>query len=160
MRLRPSGNSWRATAFVASSSRGRLRRSTLVLVVLVAAGCGANHQATAPASAPAKKSDPAKKRTPDGVAQARLGLPPVSQGSLPGYLLIADRDNNRAIIVSPSKRIVWQAGGLRGPDDTFFTPGYRSVITNEEFNDTLTQVSLRTKAHVWRYGHDLSLIHI
>ena len=140
---------------MASSSRGRLRRSTLVLVVLVAAGCGANHQATAPASAPAKKSDPAKKPAkPDGVAQARLGLPPVSQGSLPGYLLIADRDNNRAIIVSPSKRIVWQAGGLRGPDDTFFTPGYRSVITNEEFNDTLTQVSLRTKAHVWRYGHD------
>jgi outer membrane protein assembly factor BamB len=69
-------------------------------------------------------------------------------------LLIADRNNNRAIIVSPSKRIVWQAGGLRGPDDTFFTPGYRSVITNEEFNDTLTEVSLRTKAHVWRYGHD------
>jgi hypothetical protein len=83
-----------------------------------------------------------------------LGLPPITNGPLPGYLMVADRDNNRAIILSPAKRIVWQATGLRGPDDTFFTPGYRSVITNEEFNDTLTEVSLRTKAHIWRYGHD------
>ena len=89
-----------------------------------------------------------------GIAQARLHLQPIRRGPLPGYLLIADRDNNRAILVSPAKRIVWQADGLRGPDDTFFTPGYRSVITNEEFNDTLTEVSLRTKAHIWRYGHD------
>ena len=28
------------------------------------------------------------------------------------------------------------------------------MITNEEFNDTLTAVSLRTKAALWRYGHD------
>jgi outer membrane protein assembly factor BamB len=69
-------------------------------------------------------------------------------------LLIADRNNNRAIIVSPEKKVVWQRDGLHGPDDTFFTPGYRGVITNEEFNDTLTQVSLRTKSAVWRYGHD------
>jgi outer membrane protein assembly factor BamB len=83
-----------------------------------------------------------------------LGLPPIARGPLPGYLLIADRNNNRAILVSPSKRVVWARGGLRGPDDTFFTPGYRTVITNEEFNDTLTEVSLRSRATVWRYGHD------
>jgi hypothetical protein len=82
-----------------------------------------------------------------------LGLPPVGRGPLPGYLLIADRDNNRAILVSPAKRVVWERGGLRGPDDTFFTPGYRTVITNEEFNDTLTEVALRSRAIVWRYGH-------
>ena len=28
------------------------------------------------------------------------------------------------------------------------------MITNEEFNDTLTEVALRTHARVWRYGHD------
>ena len=129
-----------------------MRRSALVFVALLAAGCGAGHRAALPA--PAKRADPGKPRaTREGIAQIRLGLPPIRRGPLPGYLLIADRQNNRAIIVSPSKRIVWQADGLRGPDDTFFTPGYRSVITNEEFNDTLTQVSLRTKAHVWRYGH-------
>ena len=68
-------------------------------------------------------------------------------------LLIADRDNNRVLIVSPRKRILWSAGGLRGPDDAFFTPGGRSIITNEEFNETLTELSVRTRRAVWRYGH-------
>jgi hypothetical protein len=86
-------------------------------------------------------------------AQRALGLPAVHSRVVPGYVLIADRNNNRVLIVSPSKRIVWQAANLRGPDDAFFTPGYRSVITNEEFNDTLTELSLRGKRVLWRYGH-------
>ena len=96
----------------------------------------------------------AARATPPGPAQTVLHLPPIRRGPLPGYLLIADRDNNRALIVSPSKRVVWSAGGLRGPDDAFFTPGYRSIITNEEFNDTLTELALSTRRPVWRYGHD------
>jgi outer membrane protein assembly factor BamB len=78
----------------------------------------------------------------------------VKPGPVPGYVMIADRDNNRVLIVSPSKRVVWRYDGLRGPDDAFFTPGYRSIITNEEFNDTLTEVSLRGRRRIWRYGHD------
>jgi outer membrane protein assembly factor BamB len=72
---------------------------------------------------------------------------------VPGYVLIADRDNNRALIVSPAKKIVWQDDALLGPDDAFFTPGYRSVITNEEFNDTLVELSPRSKRRLWTYGH-------
>jgi hypothetical protein len=87
------------------------------------------------------------------IAQRALGLPPVRSKVVPGDVLIADRDNNRALIVSPAKRVVWQATNLRGPDDAFFTPGFRSVITNEEFNDTLTELALRTKRPIWRYGH-------
>jgi outer membrane protein assembly factor BamB len=86
-------------------------------------------------------------------ASAALRLPPVPLGPVPGYVLIADRNNNRVLLVSPAKRVVWSIDGLRGPDDAFFTPGWRSVITNEEFNDTLTEVSLRTRRAVWRYGH-------
>jgi hypothetical protein len=82
-----------------------------------------------------------------------LGLPPVRSRIVPGYVLIADRDNNRVLLVSPAKKVVWWATGLRGPDDAFFTPGYRSVITNEEFNDTLREVALRTKQPIWHYGH-------
>jgi Kelch motif protein len=131
-----------------------LRRSALLLVALVAAGCGASHHTAAttdPVTTAAAKTHAKPRRL--GVAERRLGLPPVARGPLPGYLLIADRNNNRAIIVSPSKQIVWQATGLRGPDDTFFTPGYHDVITNEEFNDTLTEVSLKTRKPIWRYGH-------
>ena len=82
-----------------------------------------------------------------------LRLPPVHPGPLPGYLLIADRNNNRALVVSPDGKVVWADSALRGPDDAFFTPGWHSIITNEEFNDTLTQVSMRRQRVVWHYGH-------
>src|SRR5438067_12003154 len=127
-----------------------MRRVVPLAVVLAVAGCGSAHHSAA-------KPRPV---TPSPIAQPRhvranaLGLPPVRPGPVPGYLLIADRDNNRALIVSPSKRIVWMDTHLRGPDDAFFTPGYGTIITNEEFNDTLTEVALRTRRPIWRYGHD------
>jgi hypothetical protein len=86
-------------------------------------------------------------------AQTVLHLPPVRGGPLPGYLLVADRNNDRVLLISPSKRIVWRSRTLRGPDDAFFTPGYRTIITNEEFDETLVEQSLRTRRTVWRYGH-------
>ena len=55
--------------------------------------------------------------------------------------------------MSPDGKVVWADSALRGPDDAFFTPGWRSIITNEEFNDTLTQVSMRRQRVVWHYGH-------
>jgi len=82
-----------------------------------------------------------------------LHLPLVSSRILPGYLLVADRNNDRVLLISPDKRVVWSRGGLRQPDDAFFTPGYGGIITNEEFDDTLVQVSLRSRRVVWRYGH-------
>lgn len=80
---------------------------------------------------------------------------------MPGYLLIADRNNGRILIVSPDKRIVWRfprpgdlrAGqSFRDPDDAFFTPGYRGISTNEEFNQQIAQISLRRHRITWSYG--------
>ena len=97
---------------------------------------------------------------------ARLGLPPVPAGSaLPGYLLIADRENNRIIVVSPTRQIVWSyppsaaAATARqsfvGPDDAFVTPNGQDVITNEELSDTVALLSLNRRPGVlWRYGHE------
>jgi outer membrane protein assembly factor BamB len=120
---------------------------------LLLAGCsdGMPSKTTA-----AKPPQPAHRRHSvhlTSIAARALGLPPVHSHVVPGYVLIADRNNNRALIVSPSKQVVWEKTGLRGPDDAFFTPGSRSIITNEEFNDTLTEVSLRGKRAIWRYGH-------
>jgi hypothetical protein len=94
-------------------------------------------------------------------AALALRLPPVQRGPVPGYVLIADRNNNRLLIVSPDKRIVWrwpQAGDVRhgqsfrDPDDAFFTPGYRGISTNEEFNQQIAEISLRTRRISWAYG--------
>jgi hypothetical protein len=93
-----------------------------------------------------------------------MHLPALSPHSpLPGYLLIADRDNNRLIVVSPSRRIVWRfpsPGDLRsgqsfaGPDDAFLTPSGRGIITNEEFSDTVALIRLGDRPRIgFEYGH-------
>ncbi len=81
---------------------------------------------------------------------------------MPGYLLIADRNNNRLLIVSPAKRVVWRfprpgevrpGGSFHDPDDAFFTPDYTGISINEEFNQTMSLVDLRKHRIVWSYGH-------
>jgi hypothetical protein len=134
-----------------------------LFVAVAAAGCsGARHSNESATTAGGGSQKAVASHARDGarhrdksvtIAQRSLGLPPVHSRFVPGYVLIADRNNNRVLLVSPAKKVVWSATNLRGPDDAFFTPGYRSVITNEEFNDTLTELSLRTKRRIWHYGH-------
>lgn len=123
----------------------------LALALLVA-GCS-SHSSSTPRKLAGKKLPPPRTTRSRPLLVSTLSLPAVHSRVLPGYLLIADRNNNRILLVSPSKKVVWQDTALRGPDDAFFTPGYRSVITNEEFNDTLVELSLRGKQRVWTYGH-------
>jgi len=101
-------------------------------------------------------------RRPSSPAARLLGLPPVPPGPVPGYVLIADRNNDRLLIVSPSGRVVWRfprPGDVRpgqsfhDPDDAFFTPGYRAISINEEFNETASLVAVRAHRIVWSYGH-------
>jgi len=83
----------------------------------------------------------------------KLGFPPVKPGPVPGYVMVADRNNNRIILLSPAKKIVWQKDGLHDPDDAFFTPGYRSISTNEEYNQTMALIGVRSRRIEWSYGH-------
>jgi tetrahydromethanopterin S-methyltransferase subunit D len=101
-------------------------------------------------------------RRPSSPAGRLLGLPPVPPGPVPGYVLIADRNNNRLLIVSPAGQIVWRfprPGDVRpgqsfhDPDDAFFTPGYRAISINEEFNETASLVAVRAHRIVWSFGH-------
>ncbi len=133
-----------------------MRRSALLVCACVLTGCGAHTHVSAPQTSTESSSPsthvgkPTRQKTR---LASVLRLPLVRSRVLPGYLLVADRNNDRVILLSPDRRIVWQRAGFRQPDDAFFTPGFRGVITNEEFDDTLTQISLRTKRVVWRYGH-------
>ncbi|HET7264567.1 MAG TPA: PQQ-binding-like beta-propeller repeat protein [bacterium] len=81
---------------------------------------------------------------------------------LTGNVLIADADNDRIIEVTPDKRIVWEfprPGDLApgqtflGPDDAFYTPGGRTIITNQEENHTIAIIDYATRRIVWEYGH-------
>ena len=84
-------------------------------------------------------------------------------GPLPGDMLIADRGNDRLLIVSPTKKILWsmKIGNGSGPhnanslgaDDAFLTPDHQHIIINEESNNTIDIIDIATKKIVWSYGH-------
>jgi hypothetical protein len=81
---------------------------------------------------------------------------------LPGFLLIADRGNNRIQVVDPNGRLAFQfpnsadlAAGrkLFFNDDTFVEPGGRALIANEEDNHAIVQVGIADHSLKVLFGH-------
>lgn len=76
---------------------------------------------------------------------------------LPGDVLIADRSNNRLLVVNPRGQIMWQfprsgGGGLPVPDDAFFSPDGREVIATEEDVGAVAVIDLARERITYRYG--------
>ncbi len=78
-----------------------------------------------------------------------------------GRLLIADRGNNRLIVVDANKQRSWvypsaamppPPGGFYFPDDGFFADHGRSIITNQEENHTIVRIAFPSGALQWSYG--------
>ena len=132
--------------------RRRQRRTALLVLVALAlvAGIGvaARHRRHGP---PATSTASTVKRPP------KLAPP----GPIPGYLLIADRGNNRMLLVNSSKHIFWTfpaAGAtpampFRFDDDTFFGPKVDRIISNQEDQHTIQIISFPGAKILWRYGH-------
>jgi hypothetical protein len=79
-----------------------------------------------------------------------------------GRLLIADRGNNRLLVVNAEKRVLWRypgpgrpapPGGFYFPDDGFFTHGGTGIISNEEENERIVQLAYPSGKVTWSYGH-------
>lgn len=90
------------------------------------------------------------------VTSARLHPP----GPIPGYLLIADRGNNRMLLVDSRRRVYWRypsgaetAMPFVYDDDTFFGPYHDRIISNQEDQHTIQIVSFPGGRVLWRYGH-------
>lgn len=106
-------------------------------------------------AAPAPWNDPATANNPAGLA---VGSNP---SALPGPLMIADKLNNRVVIVDPQGRVRWQfprPGDLapgqtfKIPDDAFFTPDGRQIIATEEDAFVVSVIDIATHRIVYRYG--------
>ena len=101
---------------------------------------------------------PAVVAAPAGAAGATPESGPSDASALGGYdVLIADRGNNRLLIVSPEKRILWEYRFTdipphSGADDAFFADGGRSVVTNLEHQQVIRVIDIATKAVTWEYG--------
>jgi DNA-binding beta-propeller fold protein YncE len=124
-----------------------------------------------PGGATAQSGDPAPTRTassspstPTWLAPAtgRGHLAPGSDPSvLPGPILIADKYNNRLVIVDPQGRVRWlfpRPGDLPAgdrfliPDDAFFSPDGGQIIATEEDDYVVSVIDPARHLLLYRYG--------
>jgi hypothetical protein len=93
-------------------------------------------------------------------APQTTALPPPPK-PIPGYLLIADRGNNRILLIDGNKRILWRypppgatpSFPFRFDDDAFFGPDLRTIISNQEEQHTIQVISFPAGRVLWHYGH-------
>ncbi|MGZ4124730.1 MAG: outer membrane protein assembly factor BamB family protein [Actinomycetota bacterium] len=79
-----------------------------------------------------------------------------------GLLLVADRGNNRLLVLNPSGHVVWSYPSpalpapsvpFYFPDDAFWVHGGHAILVNEEENDVLTEIAYPSGRTLWTYGH-------
>jgi len=79
-------------------------------------------------------------------------------------LLIADRGNNRLLVLNDAGAITWQypnatappppgPKGFYFPDDAFFIRHGTAIISNQEENDTIVQIGYPSGKVLWTTGH-------
>jgi len=77
-------------------------------------------------------------------------------------LLIADRGNNRLLLLDDTNQIVWTypsdyaaapPGGFYFPDDAFFAKQGTEIISNQEENETIVIIAFPSGQLLWQYGH-------
>jgi outer membrane protein assembly factor BamB len=77
-------------------------------------------------------------------------------------LLIADRGNNRLLLMDAAMNIDWtypnatspaDPVGFYFPDDAFFAKHGSVIISNQEENETIVQIAFPSGQVTWSYGH-------
>lgn len=77
-------------------------------------------------------------------------------------LLVADRGNNRLLLLNDANRVIWTypssnkpapPGGFYFPDDAFFIRHGTGIISNQEENETLVEIAYPSGRILWQYGH-------
>jgi PQQ-like domain len=81
-----------------------------------------------------------------------------------GRLLIADRGNDRLILVDAARHVLWSypsrnrpapSGGFYFPDDAFFIRHGTAIISNQEDNHTIVEIAFPSGRVIWHYGHPM-----
>jgi hypothetical protein len=77
-------------------------------------------------------------------------------------LLIADRGNDRLLLLNDADQIIWTypsarkpapPGGFYFPDDAFFIRHGTAIISNQEENETIVEIAYPSGRVLWQYGH-------
>ena len=90
------------------------------------------------------------------------GAPGAGSPYFGAKLLIADRGNNRLLLMDAAMHVVWRypAPGLPRdplrfyfPDDAFFTGHGTAIISNQEQNETIIKLAYPSGKITWSFGH-------
>jgi hypothetical protein len=118
-------------------------------------GPGGKKAGALPTATATTPSSPSASATPTPDPDLRTPSP------IPGYLMIADRGNNRALLVDSHKHILWRyprpgttpAIPFYYDDDVFFGLQYTRIISNQEDQQTIQVISFPQGRLLWHYGH-------
>jgi hypothetical protein len=111
--------------------------------------------------------------TPTALVQMLRPNPKFGTAGAPGAgspyfgekLLIADRGNNRLLVLDDSGAITWSypnppsmppppgPKGFYFPDDAFFIDHGTAIISNQEENETIVKIGYPSGKILWSYGH-------
>jgi len=90
------------------------------------------------------------------------GAPGAGSPFFGAELLVADRGNDRLLLLNPRDQTIWTypssyaappPGGFYFPDDAFFIDKGTEIISNQENNDTIVIISFPSGKVLWQYGH-------
>ena len=90
------------------------------------------------------------------------GAPGAGSPYFGSRLLVADRGNNRLLLMDAQMHLIWQypprssprhGPRLYFPDDAFFTGHGTAIISNQEQNETIIEIAYPSGKIIWSYGH-------
>ncbi len=90
------------------------------------------------------------------------GAPGAGSPFFGAKLLVADRGNDRLLLLDDTDRIIWTypsdyaaapPGGFYFPDDAFFARKGTEIISNQEQNETIVVIAFPSGQVLWQYGH-------
>ena len=90
------------------------------------------------------------------------GAPGAGSPYFGAKLLIADRGNNRLLLLDSSMHILWTYPSSSSasdplsfyfPDDAFFIDKGSAIISNQEQNETIVEIGYPSGKILWSYGH-------
>ncbi len=90
------------------------------------------------------------------------GAPGAGSPFFGAKLLVADRGNNRLLLLDDTDQVIWSypsayaaapPGGFYFPDDAFFVKSGTEIISNQENNETVVVIAFPSGQLLWQYGH-------
>jgi outer membrane protein assembly factor BamB len=113
----------------------------IVIIVVVVGGGSSKPPTTTSSGSPLASAG-------KGVGQLLAGSSPTA---LPGNILVADRNNNRIVALTPQGRVAWTER-LTGPSSAFLSPTGRSITVTQPGTFVVLQLAVADRRAFYRYG--------